>query len=179
MGAMKKLPLAASLAALLALASAGFAQDEDAPPPGDYEPQHVTYVPEPGSEPAERSPVQAPAEKTASEAAARPRVSALDARTDWLAAVDLFLAKNAVDGVWSIRDPKGAVWRLKLERARTETVRERRPGIFAGIASFKTVGGRPRRMDLEFLVDFSGGEPTVKSYSFARAPQPPSRRSAR
>ena len=157
------------LLALCSLVSWSFAQD-NTPPPGDYEEPHVTYVPEPaGIETPAPETVQRPAPQPATARTPpaedrRPRLSLIDARTDWMVAVDLYVKQHSVDGVWTVNAAKGAAWRLKLIEARGGTVRERQPGIYAGIAAFKSVGGRPRRLDLEFLVDFNGGEPAVTNY---------------
>jgi len=155
--------------------SASLAQapaDDAPPPPGSYDEPNVTYVeqppgieaPAPG---ARRAPQPSPVEtvKPPDDAPRGPRISMLDARTDWMAAVQLFVKRNAVEGVWSVRDAKGNAWRLKLTHARGETVRERRPGQYAGLASFKSVGGRARRVEVEFVVDLAGGEPTVTKFA--------------
>lgn len=152
-----------------------FAQSDDQPPPGDYDEPHVTYVGEP---PGIESPVpdqparrpQPSANQTPPPNAAQKvrRISLSDARTDWIATVELFVTQNTVEGAWPVRDAKGNVWRLKLIAARGETVRERRPGLFAGLALFRTGAGHAHRLDVEFAVDFTGAEPTVIQYAIKK-----------
>jgi len=162
--------------ALLSTASLCLAQvpaDDAPPPPGSYDEPNVTYVEQPpGIEaPApgavrRREPQPATVETRKTDDAPRgPRISMLDARTDWMAAVQLFVKRNAVEGVWSVRDAKGNAWRLKLTQVRGETVRERQPGQYAGLASCKSVGGRSHRVEVEFVVDLAGGEPTVTRFA--------------
>src|SRR5579863_7010917 len=181
-GAKIKAMVRVLLLALCSAASLSLAQSsgDDQPPPGDYE-DHSTYVPEPpgieeGTVPVSQNARAAPPPPAPP---AKPhktsRESMEEIRTDWIAAVELFVDQSSVQGVWSARDLQGNDWRLKLVGAREETVRQRQPGFYAGLAAFKTVGGRPHRLDVEFVVDFTGAEPTVKQYVIKKIDGRPSR----
>ena len=172
----------------LASVSAAPAFSQDQPPPGDYEEQHVTYVAEPpGIEspveqpmrrevPQQAAPVAPPAPPAASASAPEETgpVTMREARIEWSAAVESYVDGHSAGGGWRVRDRRGRGWRLRLLKAREETVRETQPGFYTGIATLKSAGGRAHRLDMEFTVGFSMEGWKVQQYAIKKIDGRPS-----
>ena len=89
-------------------------------------------------------------------------MSLSDARVNFEAVVEAYVAKKSVDGYWSYREKSGGKARkLKFVSFDSGSVQNAGDNVYTGVAALREASGR--RSSLEFKVDFSGSDWRVVS----------------